>query len=238
MNDIKAGYAAGWVCHTRTESTRLLPDDLYSNITNYASRAKNRDINRMKKIVILVLATALTYVSRGATNLEYGVTSGQGGTGVVTTSRSAVTLDAVAFGFGQSRDHIDIYRLGLRSDFGRSWLHDNLTGFFEASANYWNKNGDEVVGAGFSPVFVVQPKLGLGEWRPYIDGGIGVAGISRTQIAGRDMSSLFQFEDRVGVGVKWRRLDLNVGYLHYSNANIVGPNQGIDIYIATVAYAF
>ena len=27
-------------------------------------------------------------------------------------------------------------------------------------------------------------------------------------------------------------------YLHYSNANIVGPNQGIDIYIATVGYAF
>jgi lipid A 3-O-deacylase len=148
------------------------------------------------------------------------------------------TLDAVAVGFGQSRDDINISRLGLRSDFGQSWLFNTLTGFFELSANNWSKDRDNVWGAALSPVFVFQPPLGLGEWRPYVDGGIGAACISQTTIARRDMSSLYQFEDRVGAGVKWRNLDFNVGYLHYSNANIVKPNQGIDIYIATVAYAF
>ena len=157
---------------------------------------------------------------------------------IVCRAEGVPTLDAVSIGFGESRDNIGMYRLGLRSDFGRSWIYDSLTGFFEASANYWNKHGDEVFGAALSPVFVFQPNLGLGEWRPYIDGGIGAACISKTKIAGRDMSSLFQFEDRVGVGVKWRMLDLNVGYLHYSNANLVKPNQGIDIYIATGTYTF
>ena len=192
----------------------------------------------MKNWILLIPAITLLSMAKAAQIPDADMTPGHGSTNLVSSAKNWFTLDAVAVGFGESRDHIDIYRFGLRSDFGRSWLHNNLSGFFEASANYWNKDGDEIAGVGFSPVFVLQPKLELGDWHPYIDGGIGVAGISKTQIAGRNMSSLFQFEDRVGVGVKWRKLDLNVGYLHYSNANIVGPNQGIDIYIATVGYAF
>ena len=193
----------------------------------------------MKKIGLLFLAIALVRVAESASTPDSVASPASGSTNSANVAGSAITLDAVAVGLGESRDHIGIYRLGLRSDFGRSWLNDALTGFFEASANFWNKRGDDgVVGAALSPVFVLQPKLGLGEWRPYIDGGIGAACISKTRIGDRDMSSLFQFEDRVGVGVKWRRLDLNVGYLHYSNANLVEPNQGIDIYIVTGAYAF
>ena len=192
----------------------------------------------MKQAILIFLVIATVRIAEGAPALDAGPNPDPGNTNVVNLARSAVTLDAVAVSFGESRDHIDIYRLGLRSDFGRSWIYGNLSGFFEASANYWNKQGDEVFGAALSPVFVLQPKLGLGEWRPYVDGGIGAACISKTKIADRDMSSLFQFEDRVGLGVKWRMLDLNVGYLHYSNANLVKPNQGIDIYIATGTYTF
>jgi len=192
----------------------------------------------MKKIALMFLAVAFTNVVGSAPTLDAGTNPDSGSTNAGIVARSAVTLDAVAIGIGQSRDNIGIYRLGLRSDFKRSWLYGNLTGFFEASANYWRKHEDEAFGVAFSPVFVLQPRLGLGEWRPYIDGGIGVACISKTMIAGRNMSSLFQFEDRVGVGIKWRRLDLNVGYLHYSNANRVLPNQGIDIFIATGTCSF
>jgi lipid A 3-O-deacylase len=193
----------------------------------------------MKKIALLFLAVAFVNRVESAPTLDTDRNPDSGSTNAaILRTRSAITLDAVAVGLGQSRDNIGIYRLGLRSDFKRSWLDGNLTGFFEASANCWRKHGDGAFGVALSPVFVLQPRLGLGEWHPYVDGGIGVACISKTMIAGRDMSSLFQFEDRVGVGVKWRRFDLNVGYLHYSNANQVLPNQGIDIFIATGTCSF
>jgi len=58
--------------------------------------------------------------------------------------RGEPTLDDIAVGYGQSFDRIKIYRLGLRSDFGRTWFDDHFSGFFEGSVNYWQKDHDEV----------------------------------------------------------------------------------------------
>jgi len=51
------------------------------------------------------------------------------------------------------------------------------------------------------------------------------------------MSSVFQFEDRAGVGVTWQCFDFNLGFMHYSNGGVSQPNQGINIILLTIAVA-
>jgi lipid A 3-O-deacylase len=34
------------------------------------------------------------------------------------------------------------------------------------------------------------------------------------------------------------RLDIKFGYMHYSNADLASPNDGIDIWIGTVGWRF
>ena len=52
------------------------------------------------------------------------------------------------------------------------------------------------------------------------------------------MSTLYQFEDRIGLGVKMEHVDVSFRYMHYSNGSIVQPNDGMDIFIATLGYRF
>jgi lipid A 3-O-deacylase len=153
--------------------------------------------------------------------------------------RAGQTVDAVSVGIGQSTDHIDVFRVGVRSDFGRSW-DDQVSGFFEASVNEWHKNNDDVWCGAFSPVFTYHPGCcDFGACKSYLYGGIGVAAISKTKVTkDRNMASVFQFEDRIGVGLTWRRLDFDLGFIHYSNGGFSMPNQGINIHILTVTYRF
>jgi lipid A 3-O-deacylase len=46
------------------------------------------------------------------------------------------------------------------------------------------------------------------------------------------------FEDRIGVGIRIKNMDLNFRYMHYSNAGFKEPNDGIDIFIGTLAWYF
>lgn len=148
--------------------------------------------------------------------------------------------DSVSVGAGRSRDDIDVFRLGVRKDFDFRWLSNStgwLSVYAEGSLNYWfGDDDDEVVGAAFSPVLIYW--LGNEESfiRPYIEGGIGVACISETQIDDRNLSTAFQFEDRIGLGVRMKKVDLNVRYMHYSNCSIKEPNDGIDLILFTVSY--
>lgn len=157
----------------------------------------------------------------------------------VVCAEDAPFLSAVSLGYGRAQDSIDIYRLGVRKDSACRWLV-NTTGwlsvYYEASLNAWNKESDTVYGGAFSPVFIYSFGDKENAVIPYIEAGIGVACISDTEIAGRQLSTAFQFEDRVGVGVKMKHADLSVRYMHYSNGSIAQPNQGLDIVIVTLSY--
>lgn len=147
----------------------------------------------------------------------------------------------LSLGYGQSRDDIDIFRLGLQKTFGTRWFESNtgyLSGFFELSYNYWEKSGEETHGIALSPVFAYYFDNGSQAVRPYIEGGIGAALIDDYTIAGRNLSTSFQFEDRIGFGFRFDRFDLNFRYMHYSNASIKDPNDGIDIWIGTFSWYF
>ena len=52
------------------------------------------------------------------------------------------------------------------------------------------------------------------------------------------MTTAFQFEDRVGAGIRTEKLDFSFRYMHYSNGSMAQPNDGIDIWIGTLSYRF
>lgn len=144
-------------------------------------------------------------------------------------------------GYGQAGDDIDIFRLGVKKEFGSSFYETGfgfLSGYWEGSLNYWAHDEDRITAVGFSPVFAFYFGRPGVRMLPYIEAGIGVAVLSETVINGRDMSSKFQFEDRIGAGIRYDRFDLNVRYMHYSNAGISEPNDGIDILMFTLGMAF
>ena len=69
-------------------------------------------------------------------------------------------------------------------------------------------------------------------------GGIGLSLWTDTRMGNRDLSTNFLFEDRIGAGVRIGNWDLNFRYMHYSNASIKKPNDGIDIFIGSISYRF
>ena len=148
-------------------------------------------------------------------------------------------IDSVTFSIGQSKDDIDIYRIGLRKDFDSKWAQTKsgyLSGYYELSANYWKYKSENNFGVAFSPVFAYY--VDLGDYKPYIEAGIGVSYWSKTHIKTRNMSTHFHFEDRIGVGLRYKNFDFSFRYMHYSNAGIKHPNPGIDIFIGSISYKF
>jgi lipid A 3-O-deacylase len=173
----------------------------------------------MKKCLLLIVSFVLFYNCAMAELTGYGV----------------------SLGYGEADSDIDIYRIGLKKDFNPKWFKTDsgyLSGYFELSYNHWEHNSQEIDGVAFSPVFAYYFGDETNFIRPYIEGGIGVAYIDDYEIADRDLSSNFQFEDRIGVGARIGFVDLNFRYMHYSNASIKGSNDGIDIWMFTTAVQF
>lgn len=144
-------------------------------------------------------------------------------------------------GYGQSKDDIDIYRVGILKDWKVKWLENAtgyVTGYFELSYNHWNGENDSTNGVALSPVFQYAFNPDGDNWYPYVEGGIGITYIDEYFIDARNLSSNFQFEDRIGIGYRFDRLDLSFRYMHYSNAGLKQPNEGIDIFIGSLAWFF
>lgn len=147
-------------------------------------------------------------------------------------------------GGGESKDsnHVVILRAGVQRDFGWKWLScrwGRLTGFHEASINTWRSGGDSIGALAYSPVLTYR--FNGRHIEPYIEGGIGLTLLSETRIKSRDMSSYYQFEDRIGVGLRLgeaRRHDINFRYMHYSNAGFRLPNDRLDIYMLSYSFGF
>jgi len=153
-----------------------------------------------------------------------------------------------AFDFGRSTDvpklgrtEFDIYRVALRKDFKRNfweWDHARVSGYWEASLNYWDADDANVYAAALSPVFVLFFTPGSGKVQPYLEFGIGAALISDHSFAGREMSTNFQFEDRLGLGVRTERWDFHYRFMHYSNGGIEKPNNGFDANVIGATFRF
>ena len=152
--------------------------------------------------------------------------------------------DGISLGVGKGNGSIKVLKGGMRKNFNHHWFDSRtgrLTGYWEFSLGYWTETPDNIFALGLSPVFVYEFRSMASGHQFYINGGIGVALISDTQIGTRDMSSTFQFEDQLGLGLRFgnnRQYDLNFGFLHYSNARLKAPNDGIDIWLLTYTHWF
>ena len=146
-------------------------------------------------------------------------------------SLSAQAVDFTA-AIGQSGDSNMVYRLGAQWNWDTSWWQSSvgrLTGYWDAGYTYWD--GDETSGnhsLSFSPVFVYE--FAGESVQPYIEAGIGVAAFTSTELEDNDLGSSFQFEDRLGAGLRFSGQEIGIRALHYSNAGIKQPNDGVEAY--------
>ncbi|MCK9337243.1 MAG: acyloxyacyl hydrolase [Arcobacteraceae bacterium] len=171
----------------------------------------------MKKVLLLVFVLWNTVVYGASDDFGVSVNAGRGSS-------------------------IDIFRLGLQKSFD-SIIYSNesisLKGFHEVGLNHWSGNRNNLWALSYSPVFVIDfNKYAYTTYRPYIDLGVGVAFLSETQIDNKDMSSSFQFEDRISIGLRKENIDFYIRYMHYSNGGVRKPNHGLNMGLVGINYRF
>ncbi|WP_217475051.1 acyloxyacyl hydrolase [Stutzerimonas stutzeri] len=145
---------------------------------------------------------------------------------------TAQALDLTA-AVGRTGESTMTYRLGAQFDFNRSWFETSVgrvTGYWDAGYTYWE--GDETSSnhsISLAPVFVYE--FAGDSVKPYVELGVGVAAFENTEIEGNDLGSSFQFEDRLGAGLRFAGgHEIGIRAIHYSNAGLKNPNDGIESY--------
>ncbi|MCQ4264431.1 acyloxyacyl hydrolase [Stutzerimonas stutzeri] len=164
----------------------------------------------MKKRFALPLALALLTGTASATAAEFSGSLGVTGQGDMS------------------------YRAGLAFDWDKSWLNSDtghLSGYWDAAYTYW-EGGDDYTAAhslSFAPVFVYE--FSGFKYTPFVEGGVGVAFFSKTDVGEQQLGSSFNFENRIGAGLKLPHAQkVGIRAMHYSNAGIKQPNDGIESY--------
>ncbi|QLG96787.1 acyloxyacyl hydrolase (plasmid) [Pseudomonas yamanorum] len=125
-------------------------------------------------------------------------------------------------------------RVGLGFAWDKAWMESktgNLSGYWDLGYTYW-ESGKQAGGRhslSFAPLFVYE--FGQGRVKPFIEAGIGIALFSGVTAGDQRMGSSFNFEDRIGAGLKFGdTLRVGIRATHYSNAGIKQPNDGIESY--------
>lgn len=124
------------------------------------------------------------------------------------------------------------FNLALARDWQRRWFESDrghLSGYWQIGYTAWEAGrvGGTAHSVSAAPVFVYTftgPDL-----QPFIEFGIGAAAFSRSRVGDQDLGSVLHFEDRLGAGIQLsggQRLALRV--IHYSNAGLKDPNDGIE----------
>lgn len=137
------------------------------------------------------------------------------------------------FGVGQTGESSMTYRLGLQWGWDKSWWQSDvgrLTGYWSAAYTFWD--GDQSASnnsLSFSPVFVYE--FAGQSVKPYVELGLGMALFSSTEVENNNLGSAFQFEDRIGFGLRFAGgHEVGIRATHYSNGGITDPNDGIESY--------
>ena len=121
---------------------------------------------------------------------------------------------------------------------------DRLHLYFESSVNFWqygdeNTHDTNLVLA-VSPV-VEFPVGILFDKEIYVEFGIGVSLLDDTKFAGKNVSTHYQFEDRLGFKMKFgekQDTEISLRYFHYSNGGLKKPNPGLDFISLSVMKRF
>jgi len=138
----------------------------------------------------------------------------------------------ISISAGRTNQSSNIFRLSTQADFASHWLESSsghLGGYWDFTYSYWqgrkNKSRHSLSA---SPVLVYE--FNGTHFRPYIEAGIGLALFSATRVEKQRLGTAFQFEDRVGIGLRFAQQEVGLRYWHYSNGSLKSPNDGIDAY--------
>lgn len=149
-------------------------------------------------------------------------------------SMSAVSAAEITAAVGATGQSDLTYRLGVGFDWNANWLSTSVghvTGYWDAGYTYWDGNNHDQSGhsLSFAPVFVYEFN---GDYiKPFIEIGVGVSAFSDTHIGRKDLGGAFNFEDRLGAGIKFGgNQKVGIRVIHYSNLDISPPNDGIESY--------
>jgi len=90
-----------------------------------------------------------------------------------------------------------------------------------------------------SPVISYLFYLKDRSYHPYLEGGVGAAYVSEKRFGDRELGSRWLFEDRIGVGIRFEGgHDVNLCFLHHSNANLADDNDGLNVYLLSYGFSF
>lgn len=157
---------------------------------------------------------------------------------------SAAGQLGVAFASGRGIRDITPYRLAIVWNFGPFWCHQHwaLNTIWETSFSVWDgphqddltpDRVTDLTAFTTGPMFRWQRKEPYGgQLMPYLELGVGLSWLSKTEIEGRILSLHFQFEDKFGIGFRFghrQQYDLAIRAYHYSNASIKRPNSGVNL---------
>ncbi|OFI32244.1 hypothetical protein BFC17_08110 [Alteromonas lipolytica] len=106
--------------------------------------------------------------------------------------------------------------------------------YVETSVNFWEYGAERQHDTNF--IIALSPVLRK-TFSPSATGrffgefGIGLSLLDDTRFAGKNVSTHYQFEDRLGLGYEFGRTyqyRLALRYFHYSNGGVKKPNPGLD----------
>ena len=161
-------------------------------------------------------------------------------------------IDAMSLTYGEDMDNNEttLYRLGLQNKWERTWLNDGawyVGGYWDAELAYMesdhkNSENDNLFDLGLTPVFRMQRDASLSSGvSPYAEVGIGPHLISETRLGKQQYSTAFQFGSLIGFGLGFGdrgQYEVSYRYQHLSNADIKTPNQGMNLHLLRLGYAF
>lgn len=139
--------------------------------------------------------------------------------------------------------HSKYQRFGLAYETPALWSHSFTNNgrvdlSLELGAGYWSARKDR------EPDSMWQlSAVPMVRWWPsdtyYLEIGVGPSYMSRTNFAGKEISTKFQFTSHVGGGFVFNEVHrLGLRYTHVSNASIKTPNPGLDLIEASYTYQF
>ena len=156
---------------------------------------------------------------------------------------------SIASGYGAA--HIVPIRIGLQHQFDKSWSENKawpIRSYCEGSVYYMKgqkgpqlNSNKRLNAAALAGVLRFERAMSYKEIWPYIELGVGLSWLSKKEIGNRDLGLHFQFEDRIGIGMRFgenRQFDFGYKIVHFSNAYIGPSNHGINLHLLALSYWF
>lgn len=109
----------------------------------------------------------------------------------------------------------------------------------ELGAGHSNSQLHPVWSVSAMPLLHYQFHTGKSGWGPFVEVGVGLAGLSETRWAPKtDLNTHWQFINRLGVGYAFGQHELSLDGQHLSNAGISKPNPGGNVVMLRYRHAF